>query len=370
MKELSIELGENSYQVIIAKKFHSIVDYVTKRGHAVVITDRNVSQYHLDALVNELETVYDKVYSYIIAPGENSKNYKVLCEIYDFLIQKQINRDDVIFSLGGGVVGDVVGFVAATYMRGISFINVPTSLLAQNDSSIGGKTAINYGNTKNVIGAFYQPKLVYTNTEVLKTLPLNEIKNGLVEIIVHAIIKDEKLFEYIEQNLNEIFELKQEYLEQLCYWNCKIKGSVVQNDELDKGERAILNFGHTFGHAIESTYNYQYSHGQCIALGIIGACFLALSRNLIPTTVLDRIGGLLERLDILQDISDCNVDTVLECMRHDKKSVSGDFYFILPLAIGHVEKYKIEDCQSVENAFHSMVEYVSNKCQTVCEERN
>lgn len=249
----------------------------------------------------------------------------------------------MIFALGGGVIGDLVGFVAATYLRGIRYIQVPTTLLSQADSSVGGKTAVNFLHVKNMIGAFYQPIGVLINYNVLKTLPIREVRNGLVEVLVHAIIKDAGLFAYIEENLDKIMGLEPDVLENLIYQNCKIKASVVEQDERDNGERAILNFGHTYGHAIESAYQYKYRHGECVAIGIIGACCLAERMHLFKRAETLRIRRLLGRMQVLHTIHDCDTAEILKYIKYDKKGKGNVFCFILPDKIGNVKKYEIHD---------------------------
>jgi len=322
----------------------------------VVITDNNVAKFHLESLKSALINIFPNIYCYIISAGEESKSLDISKQLYAFMIEHNICREDVIITLGGGVTGDLGGFVAATFLRGIKYIQIPTSLLAQVDSSVGGKTAVNMNKMKNIIGAFYQPSLVYINQSVLKTLPMEEIKNGLVEILVHGIILDAELFDYIEQNLEKIYLLKESVIEKLIYWNCDIKKGVVQRDEKELQERAILNFGHTFGHAIEGAYEYCYRHGECVAIGIIGACYIAEKLGLIDEIVTERIKALLIRMQVLPQISDCNKQKVLNFLMHDKKKSDNDIYFILPLKIGQVKKYKIQNLTLIEDTLDQLIE--------------
>lgn len=300
--------------------------------------------------------LYLEVLFYVVEAGEQSKSLQAAGQIYEFLIKHAVCRTDVMITLGGGVIGDLGGFAAATFLSGIALIQIPTSLLAQMDSSVGGKTAVNHNKIKNVIGAFHQPVLVYINYSVLKTLPMEELKNGLVEIIVHAIIKDEILFHYIEDNLERILELDEGVMEELIYRNCRIKAEVVQRDEKDLGERENLNFGHTFGHEIESACDYKFRHGECVAIGIIGACYIAERLHFITSHETERIIRLIERLSVLPSIHDCDKEKVLAFIKHDKKAVDDKVKFILPRQIGMVEKYDIDNMQIVQEVLEELME--------------
>lgn len=358
MRSLIVNIVNKKYPIIITNDFSDFLMYEENLSQkCIVITDSNVKKYHLKTFIDYLTPGYAKVIPFVVNAGEESKCLDKSKEIYQFLLENSIGRNDVIISFGGGVVGDLAGYIAATFMRGLQLIHVPTSLLAQCDSSIGGKTAINFEKAKNVIGAFYQPQLVYINYNVLQTLSIAEIKNGLIEILVHAIIKDADLFKYIEDNLDQIVSLKPSILEELIYWNCQIKSKVIERDEFDKGERAILNFGHTIGHAIESSYDYQYKHGECVALGILAACFISKEMNLIGEDVIERISTLLNRIGILKNIQDCDKEKVYYYLKRDKKVISEKLYFILPLEIGKVLKQEIKDFNLVSTALDQLIEY-------------
>lgn len=361
MKLLNVELNTHStsrsYPIIVSDSFQNLGDFIKKNENkCLIITDRNLEKLHLKSLHTAIQGLYKEVYVYSVPAGEDSKSLEQSKEIYEFLIQGEFCRDDAIIAFGGGVVGDLSGFVAATFMRGIQYIQVPTSLLAQVDSSVGGKTAVNVLKTKNVVGAFYQPQLVYINFTLLQTLPIEELRNGLVEVLVHAIIKDYDLFEYLEVNLDRILQLEPEVLEHLIIRNCTIKKEVVQRDERDKGERAILNFGHTYGHAIESVYDYKYKHGECVAIGIMGACYLAEQILKLDSSIRLRIRAVLERIQVFHSIQDCDKRQVLQFLSHDKKIVRDKVYFILPLKIGEVMKCEITDMQLVEEVLDTIIQ--------------
>ena len=351
MKELTVNLKDYSYPIIVIEDFSLFTMYVQNKNKCVIVVDKNVEKLHIDELKEAVSKHFKEVFIYVVEQGERSKSLDMTKRLYTFFIGHKICRQDVVMSFGGGVIGDLTGFVAATYMRGIQLIHVPTSLLAQVDSSIGGKTAVNLLQTKNIIGAFYQPSLVYSNYKLLKTLPTAEVKNGMVEILVHAIIKDAELFHYIEDNLNKILILEPDIMEVLIAWNCDIKKSVIERDEKDLGERAILNFGHTFGHAIESAMDYQYKHGECVALGILGACYISEELGLCNASLTEKIRNILKRMDVLNNIYDCDQKRIYNFLLHDKKVNGGKVYFVLPIEIGEVVKHEIKDFSLVTYAF-------------------
>ena len=354
MKELKVNLNEYSYPIVITEDFSLIPKYANNNNRCVIVADRNVEVLHIVELKEAINGYFKEVFVYTVEPGENSKSLDMTKRLYAFFIDHKISRQDVIMSFGGGVIGDLTGFAAATYMRGIQLIHVPSSLLAQVDSSIGGKTAVNLIQTKNIIGSFYQPSLVYSNYKLLKTLPKEEVKNGMVEILVHAIIKDVKLFLYIEENLDKILNLEPNIMEVLIAWNCDIKKSIIERDEKDLGERAILNFGHTFGHAIESAMDYKYKHGECVALGILGACYISEKLGLCRASLTIRIRDILKRIGVLNNIHDCDQERVFNFLLHDKKVNCGRVYFVLPIKIGEVVKHEIKDFLLLMDAFKKL----------------
>ena len=346
MKQLNVNLQTCSYPIIITNNFNDICKFTNKINKCVIVTDENLKNLHLNTLKEAIKYYYEDILFYVVEPGEQSKSLEIVKRMYSFFITHNICRKDIVISFGGGVVGDLAGFTAATYMRGIQLIHVPTSLLAQVDSSIGGKTAVNLLKAKNIIGSFYQPMLVYINYEIVKTLPIEE---------VNAIIKDAKLFEYIEVNLEKILNLELSIMAELIVWNCKIKKDIIELDEKDMGERKILNFGHTFGHAIESAMEYKYKHGECVALGILGACLISEMLGLCDCVVKERINCLLNRIGVLREINDCDPKRIYQFILHDKKVEEEKIYFILPVKIGEVIKYKIDDFSIIEEAFQKLL---------------
>lgn len=263
--------------------------------------------------------------------------------VQDALIEHQLDRQSVIVAFGGGVIGDLAGFVASTYMRGIRWIQVPTTLLAQVDASVGGKTAINHSRGKNLIGSFHQPKLVLIDVETLDYLPEREVRCGLVEIIKHGVIMDESLFELVEQNLSDLLSLKTDILIEAIAQSCRDKAWVVENDEKERNLRATLNYGHTFGHAIETLADYhQCRHGEAVAIGMNCAAQLSVNLELLQPTDLVRQNRLLQAVGLPLNLSDLSLDSIsaddlLQTMHLDKKSSRGTLKLVLAQKIGQAK---------------------------------
>lgn len=239
--------------------------------------------------------------------------------------------------LGGGVIGDLAGFVAATYMRGVVFVQVPTTLLAQVDSSVGGKVAVNHPLGKNIIGCFYQPRLVFTDVSTLKTLPARELRSGIAEVIKYGVIWDEGFFSFLEKNLEKIYGFDQDVLVETVKRSCEIKVKIVECDETEQGIRAILNFGHTVGHALETLTGYKfYRHGEAVAAGIMVAATIAAQRGIFPEASRERLFSLLRRAGLTVPVS-CDPEQIFVAVARDKKVVNGCPRFVLPAEIGRVE---------------------------------
>jgi 3-dehydroquinate synthase len=251
--------------------------------------------------------------------------------------------DIFIVALGGGVIGDITGFVAATYLRGVPYVQVPTTLLAQVDSSVGGKTAVNHPRGKNLIGAFYQPKAVFIDPDVLKTLDVRELRAGLAEVVKYGIIRDEDFFRFLEDNPKDLLDLK-DPLVRAIERSCEIKAQVVAEDETEKGLRSILNFGHTFGHAIEAVTGYRrLKHGEAISMGMVMAASFSLKLGLCDSTVVSRITNILETLGLPVEVPDLAPDAIIEAMLVDKKVLSGRMRFVLVRDIGNVVLNEVPD---------------------------
>ncbi|NSW90290.1 MAG: 3-dehydroquinate synthase [Firmicutes bacterium] len=355
MNRLKVNLAQSGYEIVIHDNFSEISNEIKPLWSGekiIIITDDIVGKLYLCPLVSELSKICSVIYSFTLPNGEGSKSIETLNRIYDFMLSKRVDRSDLIVALGGGVVGDVAGYAAATYLRGIAFIQVPTTLLAQIDSSVGGKVAINYQGYKNMIGSYYQPLLVYINISVLKTLPEREFKCGLVEAVVHALIADASLLQYMHEYVKDVDTLKQCKIEEFIYRNCKIKAEIVEKDEKDKGIRKILNFGHTVGHAIEGLYGYEYKHGECVAIGIVAAFKLSVYFKLISEEKLCYIKAVLSSLGLPLHIDGLNWISVVKRIVFDKKALSDKVTFILPIDIGKVIDYEVS-LDNLENIFSS-----------------
>jgi 3-dehydroquinate synthase len=254
------------------------------------------------------------------------------------MLEMKCDRKSVLIALGGGVVGDLTGFTAATFQRGIPFIQIPTTLLSQVDSSVGGKTAVNHPRGKNMIGAFYQPKLVVIDLNTLSTLPKNQLRAGLSEVVKYGVIADEKLFVFLENNIQKILSLDSKCLEYIVKTSCAIKARIVEKDERESKYRMILNFGHTFGHAIETLTNYtEYLHGEAISIGMVQAALLSVESGLCNKDLPKRITNLLKELGLPIQAHDLKSKDIIESMRHDKKNSHNKLRFVLPKSIGSVE---------------------------------
>jgi len=300
-----------------------------------LITNEIVAPLYLSELQGALEKADVDVVPVILPDGESHKSWATLSKVFDALIAARCERGTTVMALGGGVVGDISGFAAATYQRGVPFIQVPTTLLAQVDSSIGGKTAINHPLAKNMIGAFYQPRVVISDMRTLLTLPERELKAGLAEIIKHGLIRDEEFFSWIEENIDRILAREMDALAHAVFRSCEIKGEVVVKDERELGDRALLNFGHTFGHAIENGFGYgTWLHGEAVAAGMALASDLSMQMGMIGRPDAERICRLLVRAGLPVAAKGITAQRLQELMSMDKKAKDGKLRFILLDRIG------------------------------------
>ncbi|MBU0701991.1 3-dehydroquinate synthase [bacterium] len=342
MKNIKVNLGERSYAIYIdAGLLKNIGNILTEAGvghDVVVITNPKVGYFYKDILVSQLKETGFETRVIEIPDGEDYKNLKTVAYLYDKLVEMKAHRKTTLIALGGGVIGDIVGFVAATFMRGIPFVQIPTTLLAQVDSSVGGKTGVNLTTAKNMVGAFWQPQVVIIDPDVLKTLSLREIKSGLAEVIKYGMIHDADFFEYLEKNIQHIERLESEAMIHIIDSSCKIKAEVVESDEREAGLRAILNFGHTIGHALESQTSYQlFRHGEAISIGMAAAVKIAARIGMFPRKDVTRLITLLQMAGLPVKFKDLSPDDLLQTMFSDKKNVSSEHIrFILPKRIGHV----------------------------------
>jgi len=303
---------------------------------AIIITDANVAGLFLDEIKTLLVPHFSTVSHHIIPAGETSKNFTALQDILTAFQHAGLDRHSLVIALGGGVVGDLAGFAASIYMRGVAWANLPTTLLAQADSAVGGKTAIDFCGTKNLIGSFHQPALIYVNTAALATLPQDQYISGLAEVVKYGIIDDALFFDYLWYNRHHIADRNVQVLEHILHTSYKIKAKIVAQDEKDTGLRQVLNYGHTFGHAIESLTDFTLPHGHCVALGMI--CAAAYSR--MDASQTGRIATLLDFFGLPTKLPapyNFTADDVYKMMQQDKKATHGTITLIISHAIGSVE---------------------------------
>src|SRR3954468_1072421 len=308
----------------------------TNATMGALVYDDNLPDAHRGEVAGALRDVFEQVIECRVAPGEEHKTVETVNQIYDTLLRAGIDRRTPIVALGGGVVGDTAGFVAATVLPGVPFVQVPTTLLAMGDASVGGKTGVNHAVGKNLIGAFHQPIAVFADPLTLATLPPRELRGGLAECIKHDVIRDAAGFERLERDVGRALSLDMDYLSELIAHNVAIKARVVEADPFENGERAHLNFGHTFGHAIENVSHYEYSHGESVALGMAAAAQLAVSLGMLDDQSRRRIVAVIEKAGLPVRGMRLDVGAVVDAMAYDKKAKSGRLRFVLPDRIGHV----------------------------------
>lgn len=327
------------YDIVIDQGFEALLPHFSKLSvtgkKLCIITDSNVGPLYAKALAGVLEQTGNQVFIYTFEAGEENKNLQVVQDVYEFLIQNQFDRTDILVALGGGVVGDLTGFTAATYLRGVSFIQVPTSLLAMTDSSIGGKTGVDFRAYKNMVGAFYQPKLVYMNISVLNSLNDRLFNSGFGEIIKHGLIKDMNYYRWICENREAIMAHDPQTLMEMVYGSCFIKKNVVEVDPTEKGERALLNFGHTLGHAIEKLAGFSLYHGECVVLGMIAAMQLSQNRKMITKKEQEEAVSLFKSFGFFLKAPAMTAEDIVAVSKNDKKMVSGQIKFILLNGMGN-----------------------------------
>ena len=339
MQTLNVDLGARSYPIFIGEALlaqpENFLPFI-KGSQVLIVTNETVAPIYLDSLKKAIPAEY-QVDEVILPDGERFKNFQTLNQIFDVALQKKHSRKTTFIALGGGVVGDMAGFAAAAYQRGVNFIQVPTTLLSQVDSSVGGKTGINHPLGKNMIGAFYQPQSVVIDTRVLSSLPERELAAGIAEVIKYGCIYDYAFFCWLEKNMQNLLAKDPDALTYAIKRSCEIKAEVVAQDEKESGLRAILNFGHTFGHAIETHMGYgAWLHGEAVATGMVMAAELSVRLGWLPEDMHQRIVNLTEaaNLPILAP-TDMSADDFLTHMSVDKKNVDGKIRLILLKDCGH-----------------------------------
>jgi 3-dehydroquinate synthase len=359
LHQIHVDLDKNSYIIHIDRgilpKFADIVKtYIQSK--AAIITNSVVNKLYGGVLKENLLSAGIEPIVVEIPDGEEYKSVSGAMMIFDALVENRMNRQSVVIALGGGVIGDLAGFTAATYMRGVPFIQVPTSLLAQVDSSVGGKTAINHPKAKNMIGVFHQPKFVLIDVDVLKTLPERELKAGLAEVIKHGMIMDVELLGYMEDNLTKILSVDPQSLEQIVARSCKDKATIVEQDEKESNIRAILNYGHTVGHGIETVTDYSvYRHGEAVSIGMAVASRIAVNLGILDAEVAERQNCLLEKYGLPTAFPDLDVDKVIDAIHLDKKAKNnGKSRFILAKDIGEAIIVENVTDDQIRNAIMEM----------------
>ncbi|MBI4855065.1 MAG: 3-dehydroquinate synthase [Acidobacteria bacterium] len=343
LAEIEVSLSGRDYLIqvksglleLLGEKVKAVASPYSRK--VVIISNKKVFSLYGAKVIGSLNNYFEKTYSFLINDGEKYKTLSTAEKIYGFLIENKIERHDIIIALGGGVIGDLAGFAAATYLRGISYVQVPTSLLAQIDAAIGGKTAVNHPKGKNLIGAFHQPKLVAIDPIVLETLPKRELKSAMYEVIKYGVIADKDLFYLLKKERTKILSRDKDLLSEIIFRCCNIKAGVVSRDEHEKGERRILNFGHTIGHALETVTNYRrFKHGEAVGYGMIAASNIARELGFLTEAERLEIENLIISYGLLPQIKNVNLELVLQAMQQDKKSLAGQLIFVLPEQIGRV----------------------------------
>ncbi len=340
MREVKVNLGNRAYNIIIDRGLLARAGRLIARlpvgRKAMLVTNPLVGEMYADLLTESLSRAGITVTRVDVPDGERYKTLASAEMLYDRAFSAGLDRRCPVVALGGGVVGDLAGFVAATYMRGVPFIQVPTTLLAQVDSSVGGKVAVNHPRGKNIIGAFYQPALVISDTDTLRTLDGREIRSGLAEVIKYGIIGDAAFFNWLESNIDRVLALEPEALAHVIERSCRSKARVVENDETEQGNRAILNLGHTVGHAIEALAGYgRYTHGEAVAIGTAVAARMAVDMGLLQAEEEQRIRNLLARAGLpLAVPEELATGDIINSMYGDKKTFGGEITFILLKTIG------------------------------------
>lgn len=340
MKRVRVRLGSNGYNIHIGPgllgQIPARLRQIGFSDKLVIITDPTVRNLYGNNLKQSLTSNGFKVLLLEIPEGEEQKSLETAARLYQELTDFYAERTTPILALGGGVIGDLTGFVAATYLRGVPLIQIPTTLLAQLDSSIGGKVAVNHGLLKNKIGAFYQPRLVISDITTLKTLPTSEVSDGLAEAIKYGVIRDAELFTYIESNLDQIKSLDDRVMETIVFRSAKIKAEVVEKDERDFGLRQILNYGHTVGHAIESVSDFKVSHGEAVAIGMLVAARISNKLGILDQNEVIRLKGVIAGAGLPTELPSLEAERLIQAIRHDKKIWQGKIKFILSRTMGDV----------------------------------
>ncbi|MEA3489324.1 MAG: 3-dehydroquinate synthase [Candidatus Omnitrophota bacterium] len=344
MKKLRVDLDKRSYDILIGsgviKRFPSLLKAMRFTGPVVVVTDNIVHSRTHKVTDPVFKSMPNAFFRFLVPSSEKSKSLEVFQNTVHKISRKTRTHQPLIVALGGGVVGDLAGFIASTYRRGVPLVQIPTTLLAQVDSAIGGKVGVDLPEAKNLVGAFYQPAFVVMDTDFLRTLPCRQIRNGTAEIIKYAIIKDQGLFGYLEKNIEKILKLRKNDIEKIIYECACIKARLVEKDERDdKGIRIALNFGHTIGHAIEAASGYSrvYTHGEAISVGMLLAGEIAMQLDMLKEKDFKRIRALIKKARLPTRVRGVSLRDIMSSHKYDKKFITGYSRLVLPTKIGSVE---------------------------------
>ncbi|HPZ81824.1 MAG TPA: 3-dehydroquinate synthase [Thermogutta sp.] len=357
---VKVNLGERSYPIHIGNnllaKRTSLLAGLDRVSHAVIITDSNVGPLYLDQVSEIFQEAGVRTDSYVVPAGEKSKGLASAESIWNWMLDVKADRGSFVVALGGGVVGDLAGFAAATFARGVRLLQIPTSLLAQVDSSVGGKVGVNLPKAKNMVGAFYQPCAVWIDVSTLRTLPQREYLSGLAEVVKYGVILDSNFFSFLEEHVDDLLAQDPAVLVSVVKTCCQLKATIVEQDEREvTGLRAVLNYGHTFAHAIETLTGYnQWLHGEAVAIGMACAAELAVRLGMFPEELAQRQESLLSSLHLPIRIRGLAADKILECMMRDKKVQHGHLRFVLPTTIGRVVLVPDVSRQQVESVIDEM----------------
>ncbi len=326
------------YDIVFTASFDELKEELARfdfSGKKIcIITDSHVKELYSDEVMEILTGNCKKNVLYSFTAGEENKTLDTVRDAYKFLIEEKFTRTDLLIALGGGVVGDVTGFIAATFLRGVDFIQIPTTLLAQSDSSIGGKTGVDFDGYKNMVGAFYMPRLVYMNVSTLKTLDDRQFFGGFAEVMKHGLIKDSAFYEWLLDHIYEIGDRDAETLIEMVMRSCMVKKLVVEKDPTEKGDRALLNFGHTIGHAIEKAKNFTMSHGECVALGCVAAAFISWKHEWLSMEEYYEIRDMFVPFNLPISVEGIDPEEILALTKSDKKMSSSNLKFILLKKVG------------------------------------
>ena len=345
------------YDIVFSQDFTALAEELEGLGvqnrRICIVTDSTVEKLYARQLQELLEGRCAKLTVFSFPAGEENKNLDTVRELYRFLIEEKFDRKDLLLALGGGVVGDLTGYGAATYLRGIDFVQIPTTLLAQADSSIGGKTGVDFDGFKNMVGAFKMPKLVYMNLSVLQTLEARQYFSGFAEIMKHGLIKDSAFYVWLIENMYEICDRELDVMQEMLMRSCQVKKAVVEKDPTEQRDRALLNFGHTIGHAIEKAKNFTLYHGECVALGAVAAAFISWKKEKISMEEYYEIRDMFVPFYLPISVEDIDPEEIVKLTKNDKKMQAGKIKFVLLDRIG---KAVIDDTVTEEEMLAAIKE--------------